>query len=247
MNVRPADVDDRTAIREIAQQSFRASYSLSPRQIEAIVGGVFSDDALADRIDDPAVAILVAEDEASALGFVDVEIGDGGTLRWLHVDPDARGGGVGTALVEQVRADLTATERPLTARVLEEASEGDTFLERFGLQQTDSVQVEFAGERFYEHVYTAEERPRDETGSTVEIPESVSVDGDEHPVDRYEPIPGTEASFFSIYVDDVGGQRYGFFCSNCASTDVSADGLERLECGNCGNRHLADEWDDAYL
>ena len=50
-----------------------------------------------------------------------------------------------------------------------------------------------------------------------------------------------------LYEREGDGARWGYFCSECASTDVSADGLDRLECGNCGNTHRADQWDDAYL
>ena len=83
---------------------------------------------------------------------------------------------------------------------------------------------------------------------TVTVPEFVTVDGTDRPVDRDERVPGSEAPFFTMYsTDDETEEPYGYFCSQCGSTNVSIDGLDRLECGDCGNTHLADEWDDAYL
>lgn len=250
MDVHDADEADRPEIRDIAERSFQASYSLSPEQIATLIDHDFADEALADRIEDPDALVLVAESPSDdgVLGFADVELGDGGVLRWLHVDPEARGQGVGTALVERVQEELADRGgAALTARVLEDAVEGGEFLERFGLRQSDSSRYEFDGESFVERVYTEGESEHDANEPAVEVPERVDVDGDERPVDREEAIPGAQAPFFRIYASDARDQNYGYFCSNCGSTDVSADGLDRLECGNCGNEHLADEWDAAYL
>ena len=54
-------------------------------------------------------------------------------------------------------------------------------------------------------------------------------------------------SFFSVYTADDHDEPYGYLCSQCASTDVTADGLDRLECGDCGNAYRVDEWDGSYL
>jgi ribosomal protein S18 acetylase RimI-like enzyme/ribosomal protein S27AE len=247
MNIRAAESDDRPAIRSVAGRSFQTSYALSPDEIEMLVETVFSDDALAERLAVTHDALFVAEDGGSVVGFAEVVIGDGGTLQWLHVDPDARGAGVGTALVERVRSALFERDLAFSARVLEEASEGKEFLERFGLHRSGSERVTFAGDDFVEQVYTplGTDHPASEPG--VEVPASVHVEGAERPVDRSEPLPGTDAPFFPVYADEAREERFGFFCSNCASTNVAADGLDRLECENCGNRHLADTWDAAYL
>lgn len=249
MEIRPAVRDDHAEIEDIARRSFQESYSLSPAQIDVIVGGAFAEDTLAGRIDDPDVLLFVAEDtdEGGVLGFVDTELGEEGVLRWLHVDPIARGKGVGTALVERVQADLSERGLPLVARVLEEASEGSEFLERFGLHQSGSAELEVEGDRFFEHVYTAAAEDHEPNEPAVEIPDHVDVDGRKLPVDRETKIPGTEAPFFHIYADESREEKYGYLCSNCGNTDVTTDGLDRLECGNCGNRHLADDWDAAYL
>jgi len=81
----------------------------------------------------------------------------------------------------------------------------------------------------------------------VTVPENVDVEGESLPVDREDAIPGRDAPFFRIYSDEDRESAYGYFCSECGSTDVSADGLNRLVCGECGNLRRADDWDGSYL
>jgi len=251
MDVRPAEPDDSARIRAIAQDSFRSSYALSPQAIETIVGHAFTDEAVVERVNDPDAVVLVAEqtvDDATELqGFVDADVAADPerTIRWLHVDPEARGQGTATALIERVREGGDGTA--LAARVLEDAVEGHEFLERFGLESDGNDRTEFGGEEFAVALFTEGEGTDDSNRPSVPVPDSVTTDGADRPLDREESVPGREAPFFPIHVDADRAEQYGFFCSQCASTDVSADGLDRLECGNCGNVHLADEWDDAYL
>lgn len=250
MDVRTADDDDGPGIRETAYRSFRASYSLSPEQIETLVESAFSDDVHADRVADADVTVFVAEvddtpEGVDVAGFVVID--DEATLRWLHVHPEVRGRGAATALVEAVQRDLDDRSVPFTARLLEAAREGDQFLERFGLDRTDSTTLELGAEEFDEQVYTAAGVDQDANEPAVTVPESVHDDGEERPVARDEEVPGARAPFFPTYEGDDREQRVGFFCSQCGSTAVSADSLDRLECSECGNCHRTDDWDAAYL
>lgn len=252
MNIRKAETDDWRTIVDIAERSFQSSYSLSPEQITVIVEHAFSEEALADRLEGSDHLLVVAEDqvdgETRVVGFADVDLDGGGTIDWLHVDPEARGGGVGTRLIERTREAVAEGDGRLSAWVLEEATEGGEFCTQFGFGESDTVEVEFGGERFFAHVFTeGEETDEEWADPTVDVPERVRIDGDELFVDRDEEVPGVEAPFFPVYREESHEERYGYLCSNCGSTDVSADGLDRLECGECGNVHLADEWDDAYL
>lgn len=251
MNVRPAEPEDWNRIRDLSEQSFQASYSLSPGQIETVLETAFSEEVLTARATDPDVLLLVAEDEVDdrteIVGFADADLGDG-TLNWLHVDPTARGGGVGTRLFEQVREAVADEDQSLTVNVLEEASEGGEFFTKFGLTTRDTEELEFGSETLFAHVYAEGGGPDDAPNTpNVDVPERVSVEDQTVYLDSDEEIPGTEAPFFRVFESDQRDDQYGFFCSNCGSTDVSADGLDGLECGNCGNTHLADEWDGAYL
>jgi GNAT superfamily N-acetyltransferase/ribosomal protein S27AE len=249
MEIRPAESADRSRVQSIAHDSLRSSYSLSPQQIESIVEEEFSAERLDDRFDDPDVTVFVAEasvgDTRQVEGFVDVDTADGRRMRWLHVDPEARGNGIGTALLERVDEDADGTS--LTAHVLEDAVEGGEFLEGFGLESDGTETVELGEEEFSVVVFTAGDSTEDPNEPSVPVPEVVEIDGTDHIIDQEERIPGRTAPFFSIYETEDQDEPYGYFCSNCASTDVAADGLDRLECGECGNAHRADQWDDSYL
>ncbi|MDZ5810907.1 GNAT family N-acetyltransferase [Halorubrum sp. AD140] len=249
MNVRFAEPGDREQIRAIARDSLRASYSLSPEQIEMILEEEFDDASLDDLLDDADTAVLVVEetidDTDTVRGFVTVEVGTEATVRWLHVDPAARGGGVATALLDRVRERFSET--PIAARILDEAVEGGEFLEGFGLKRGGHDHLLVGGEEFAVTLFTEGQSTSTANEPTVAVPESVAVDGGDRPVDRDESVPGSEAPFFTVYAGDGEEEAYGYFCSQCGGTNVSIDGLDRLECGDCGNTHLADEWDDAYL
>jgi len=248
MEIRPADAEDRQRVETLARDSFRASYALSPQQIDAIIENEFDDETLAERIEDPDAMVLVAEhtagDTEEIQGFVDVAVGPERTIRWLHVDPEARGEGIATALLDRLRKE---DGKPLVARVLEDAVEGGEFFEDFGLESDGNDHVTFGNEEFAVAVFTEGDGTEDANEPSVPVPQSVTVDGADRPIDQDETIPGRDAPFFSTYASEDRTDPYGYFCSNCGSTDVAADGLDRIECTECGNLHRADEWDGSYL
>lgn len=249
MEVRPAEPDDRARIRAIARDSLQSSYSLSPQQIETILEREFDDTSLHDLLDDPDTAVLVVDETVdgteAVFGFITVEIGRRATIRWLHVDPEARGRGIATALLGRVREEFA--EKPIAASVLAEAVEGGEFLKGFGLKESDHDQITVGGEEFGVTMFTEGEGTETSNEPTVPVPDSVTLDGVARPLNRDKRVPGREAPFFTVHSATDEEESYGFFCSQCGSTDVSAAGDDSLECGNCGNTHLADEWDDAYL
>lgn len=163
------------------------------------------------------------------------------------------------------------------AIVLADNQEGDEFFERFDLEKLAETDVERAGAGFSAHVFATDEAaidddtmtrrsgggdagPAAEAGTApdddvdavgyaeaVEIPDATTDEGREVYVGGDDPIPGNEAPFFRTFLDEDRGEHYGYYCSNCGSTEIAMDELERLECADCGNVHRADEWDAAYL
>jgi len=248
MEIRKPAADDCERIRAVARSSFQSSYALSPQEIETILEASFSDEALAERFDDPETVFLVAEhateETPEVNGLIDVRGEAPQTIHWLHVDPQARGAGIGTALIEQARE---GEETPLVARILETAVEGNEFVERFGLERDDSDGTEFGGDEFAVTVFTREGEAQRSNEPDVTVPDSIPVDGADRFVDGADPVPGRGAPFFQTYSDEAHEKPYGFFCSQCGSTEVATDGLDGLECSNCGNVHRPDEYDDAYL
>jgi len=171
MTVRPAESDDREQIRAIARDSLQSSYSLSPDQIEMILEEEFDDTALTDLLDDSDTTVLVVEetvdDTETVRGFITVEIGTEATIRWLHVDPTARGGGIATALLERVREQYA--DKPIAACILDEAVEGGEFLEGFGLKQGDHDHLLVGGEEFAVTMFTEGQSTETPTEPTVTV------------------------------------------------------------------------------
>ena len=258
MEIRPADPEDTSRIRAIARASFRSSYSLSPQDIDAILADAFADDTLSERVDDPQVTVLVAEEDPkhadgqAVQGFVDVTVERAATIRWLHVDPAARGRGIGTALIEACRATAGGEETRLAARMLTDAVEGGAFVTEFGLERIGNDRSEFGGEEYTVDVFSegtagGDSPPEVPNEPSVRVPDRVEEEGTELVLDRDDRIPGRDAPFFPLHADPAEDGPYGYLCSGCGSTDVWADGLDRLACSDCGNLHRADEWDEAFL
>ena len=249
VDVRPATREDAGSIRAVAETSLQTSYSLSPVEIETILERVFGEEVLADRLKTGDGATFVGEchdesDDPAVAGMAEIDADS--TLRWLHVDPEFRGRGLGTTLFERARAEATRRNDPPTARILQAAAEGGGFLERFGLERSGTDVLEFDTEEFTEQVYTVMGGGSTPNEPAVAVPSAVSVGDREVALDGDGSVPGTEAPFFPLF-EQTDDRRYGFFCSNCGRHDVAGDGLDRLECEHCENVHRADSWDDAYL
>lgn len=96
--------------------------------------------------------------------------------------------------------------------------------------------------------YALSQRQTETIVESESHPEMLAVGLDDpnatdRPFDREQSVPGRDAPLFVLHTSEGRSDPYGYFYSNCGSTD----GLDRLGCGECGNLHLADEWDDSYL
>ena len=134
--------------------------------------------------------------------------GDTTTMNWLHVYPEARGQGIGTALVERAQE---VGEIAFRARVLTDSVEGRDFLEVFRLTRSGTEESEFGGEEYRIDIFTIV--PDTEFGSdqSVEVPESVRVDDAERYLDQADLIPDTTAPVFQLYSDTGGRFRSSIF------------------------------------
>lgn len=253
MNVREATLDDAGAIRDVAQRSMEASYSLSPRTIQSAIKQWYNDDALEETFGTDGVVFLVAEEDGDVVGFAESVLDDtgNGDLLWLHVDPSVRGAGVGTQLFERMRTDLEerGAER-LRGMVLEDNREGTDFFERFGFEKAEERRVEIDGEPYVEFVYLEADARPDEAplDEDVSVPKEVTTpDGRAVYLDREDPDRGSKGPFFVAYTDSDHEDRYGFFCGNCESIDTAMDSMGRVQCNACGNLRKPTRWDAAYL
>jgi GNAT superfamily N-acetyltransferase len=248
MEITDSTADHEAAIREIAHDSMRASYSLSPDGLESILRAEFDPERLAERRESDGI-VLVAEIDGEPVGFVTGSLVDGdGEIDWLFVDPEARGQGVGTELFEAIRDELESQGAgTVRALVLSENEEGDQFFEQFGYEEIDSREETIAEEEYTINVFGTETSETSDEHQELHRPETVETDDGETVHTGDEDIPGTEAPFLRLYTDSGLTEEYGFYCTNCGSMANAADGLDRIECQSCGNEHRPDEWDDSYL
>ena len=268
MELREPETGDTKRIRELIESTMTASYALSPQQIKALLEEEFGEEQFTEAFEDPRTITFVAESsiddrETTVGGIVEAELRDSeGEIRWLFVDPEHRGKGVGTQLFETTSEALREEgAEHITATTLEANREGEQFFERFGFEQTDNRQIEVAGESLVEYVYsessTKSEPANDseEKGdSDAEFPNTVTEggitiattnDGQRVYLDQTDEESGTEASFLVAYTDEEQTEQFGYYCANCGSLDTSMDNMGRIECSDCSNTH-AERSDEAY-
>lgn len=267
MDLREPNSGDTDRLRELVESAMTASYALSPQQIESIVEEEFGDERSWDGSDMVALVAEGGEETETVIGVVEAELdGETGEVRWLFVDPEYRGGGVGTRLFEAAVETLRdrGAER-VQASTFEANSEGARFFERFDYERTDERQVELGDESLIEYVYTEPSAAGERADSAktdegeLEFPDTevrdgaltaTTADGERVYIDRDDEESGTEDAFFVTYTDEAHTERFGYYCSNCGSLDVSVDDMDRMRCGECGNAHAtrsSEEYDDSYL
>ncbi len=266
MELREPTSDDTERMREVAQSAMTTSYALSPQQIETIAEEQFGEERLTRTFDDSDAVVLVAESDEwdTVVGFVVGERdGSEGEVRWLMVDPEHRGAGVGTQLFEAAVESLRENAEHVSATTLEANTEGHDFFEQFGLERTDERRVDIGDESLVEYVYVeseaADEAPTEAAEEGDDLPNAetrdgvttaTTEDGEEVYVDRDEVESGTDGPFYAAYTDEEHTEQFGYYCSNCGSLDTTMDNVERIECAECGNTHASrsnEEYDESYL
>lgn len=256
--LRHAESDDAPRIRELVESSITSSYALSPQDIETILDAEFDQEAIRDRIDGSDTIVLVAEVDGVVAGVAEASPDDDEHIRWLHVDPERRGAGAGTALFERICSELEdqGVESPRAVTMAANTSSG-TFFERLGLEQEGERTVDIGGRDTVQYVYAenVDDSTDEEADSAAEdedeppdYPDSVTVDDGTDVFLGDDPFRGTEGWFASTFSDEERSEEYGFYCLNCDSADVSMNDMERVRCANCGNTHKPGEnYDGAYL
>lgn len=250
MEITDATSEDASAIKDVAERSMEASYAVSPDTLEAILNEQFDAERLEDVIESDDGVLLVATDDGEVAGFAEAEIADGvGTLTWLHVATEFRGMGAGSGLFEAARERLhDQGVSSVRARELADNAEGQGFFEYFGFEKAEQDRIEIAGENLVVEVFAeseSETEGEDETDS--EPQETVETDDGTMYVDRDEELAGESGPFFVAYTDEEYEEQYSFYCGNCESIVEAVDGMDRIECENCGNLNKPDEWDGGYL
>ncbi len=159
MEIRPATMDDREAIREVARATWHDTYDeLDPGSVDTTIDEWYGDEALEHALSEPGTAFLVAEKDGEIVGFTHgvVQDDEGDILR-LSVHPDHQHEGIGTALHERLREDLQDFNmKRMRAIDLASNESGRQFYEEQGFEQTGEGEVEIGDETRREVVYTLE-------------------------------------------------------------------------------------------
>lgn len=242
MGVREATVDDHEAIGEIANRSLETSYSLSPATIESAVEEWYGPEAFAERLEDDDTLVFVAEDDGETAAFSESVVTEGGQgdLQWLHVRPDRRGQGIGTALFEHTRERLEeAGANYLRGRVLADNHAGVAFYKKHGFEKVDETTLDIDGDAHVEYVLLDAE--------SEQLRSVVTDDGEVVYVDQFDEEIGSEAPFNTVYTDPARTDRYGYYCTNCEALATTMDSMGRMRCPACGNTRKPVRWDASYM
>lgn len=252
--VRPAEAGDEERVQEIAKASTTTSYDLSPRERDELLAAVFGEDAQAEARDGDDAALFVGEVDGEVAGVaLTSRSAPDGVVQWLHVHPDHRGHGVGTALFERAQEDAAehTSEEP-RVEVADSNREGAGFVERFDLERVDEGQAEVGGIDLRVRRYGPRGEgggptdERQEEAEDIDVPDTVEVDGQTVYL-LNEQLPGADGPFVPAYTDEDRSEAYGYYCTNCDSLDVAMDSMDAIECDECGNAHRPEEYDGAYL
>jgi len=155
MDIRSATPDDFEALTTVARETWHATYDeLEADMIDQTVDNWYTDDSM--PLEAPGTIVLVAEDDGDLVGFTHaVAQGDKADILRLYVHPDHQGEGIGSALHEQLMAEIESYDVDRVRSfdfAFNDASR--TFYEGLGFEQTDEGEVEIDGEYYAEAVYT---------------------------------------------------------------------------------------------
>lgn len=158
MEIRDATVEDSEAIQRVAERSWRADYPEIVSRETAAEGVTewYSADVVREEIERPDARVSVATVDGDVVGFVHAIWTDaeGDVLR-LYVDPDHRGEGIGSALLERT-VDRLFDEGvdAVAAMVLADNEPGKEFYRAHGFERVgESTQTEIAGEYYEEATF----------------------------------------------------------------------------------------------
>ncbi len=245
MKLRDLKSDD--DVRGLARRSLGTAYAefFSEEVIERAVDSWYAPAELEGYLEDDHMTFVVAEDHGHVVGFgqanVVEDVGKGRIL-WVHVDPDRRGEGVGSAILDALLDRLHDRGiQTTTAVMLADHDEGIAFFTGHGFERLADREVQIGGEQFRELIL------REGTSPSTPLLLYVDEDGEEYFVDTDESERGSVGPFSAVYRDPDRMHRFGWFCAVCESVETVMDTMGRIRCANCDNARKPTRWDAAYL
>ena len=247
MDLRALESTDADAIRRIARRSLQTDYAdiLTETAIDEAVDSWYDDESIEEYCASNEMTFVIGELADEIVGFCQSHVlvdRAKGRILWLHMDPNHRGDGYGTELLDAMIDHLhDRGVDVVTAVVLAAHEAGVSYYESRGFDRMGRRSVEISGEPF-EEVILRESAAPDAPLEPVELP-----DRDPFYIDYQETDRGSEGSFVAVYRDSNREHRYGWFCCACESVDTAMDTMGRITCTDCGNTRRPTRWDAAYL
>ncbi len=149
VEVRGATQEDLASIAVIARRAIPGAYHhlLSPRTIATWLESAYNEEAVRRSWEDHPM--FVVTDETSLVAFADAYDDDGTvTIGALYTDPESRGQGAATALVDAIQR--AAGDRPVTADVMLGNHLAERFYEHLGFVPGETIPGDLFGERIVE-------------------------------------------------------------------------------------------------
>jgi len=151
--VRRAVPDDAPAIREVAETAWRATYTdlIGAAVVDRFIAQGYTPERVARRIDrhDTFVASSPGGDPSGVDAFIESFVeGDHAHIAAFYTRPDARGVGLGTALLERVVAANPGLD--ISADVLIGNELGEPFYVARGFEPGELLDEEIGGETIRE-------------------------------------------------------------------------------------------------
>lgn len=247
MEVRGLEAGDGQGLRQVARESMMASYEdlLGADVITEAVHSWYGDEALDEYLQGDEMEFLVAVPDDDPVGFVQSHVLEDihkGRILWIHVQPSARGQGIGTTLLERMQDRLHDRGiDAVTAVVLAAHEDGIDFYESREFEELAERTVTI-GDTEYEELVL-----REEGVGYDPLEMRMTPDGAEVFLDFAESDRGSLAPFCAVYQDPRREHRWGWFCTNCESFATSMDTMGRIQCSDCGNTRKPTRWDASYL
>jgi ribosomal protein S18 acetylase RimI-like enzyme len=157
MELRDATAADVSAIRGVARESLLASYghAVDEALLTEAVDEWYDTAELTAEIEDERTVYPVAVVDGDVVGFAESYVVGRrervGEIDWLHVHPDHRESGIGSALLERAEAELQDVDVDrIEARVLVANEAGTAFYEGEGYELVGERTVDIGEETFDE-------------------------------------------------------------------------------------------------
>jgi GNAT superfamily N-acetyltransferase len=149
VTVRAATPADAAAVRDVGLSAWRATYTalVGAEAVERFIGSAYSLERIASRIERDVMFVAAASggDPSGVDAFIEViEEIDHPHIVAFYARPDARGLGLGTALLAEVTAAFPG--RDISADVLEGNDLGEPFYVARGFEPGEQIVEDIAGE-----------------------------------------------------------------------------------------------------